>query len=174
MEYFMMEQDKRLRHPPMIRMPSGFNRIQGMDENAPLILYVDNLGLTCQYSDYLLQPFPMIGEDMQKIMRKYQSNIRFRQVILVDKKKGLQHVYYGMTVPEMDCVFTREWRNAMGQGTELVLDMSRVKEAKIFQAKQPKEKLFVCLDVAESILRREPEGIWFTPVQAANGADIDK
>lgn len=160
MEYFMMQPDKRLTNMPVIRIPAGFSDIeQSKDKNVPLILYVENIGLSCRYSDYLLRPFPMIGERIQSIMEKYQRDMSFRRLILMDKKTGAQHNYYRIYVPEIVC--------ALESNDEPVLNPDKVKNAKIFQVKQFKEKLFVCLDVAESILRREPEGIWFTPVKVS-------
>lgn len=168
MEYFMMQQDKRLNHLPIIRIPDGFSdREQWKDEITPLILYIEELGLTYQYADYLLQPFPMIGERIQTVMEKYQRDLRFRRVILMHKKTGAQHNYYQISVPEIDCACTEELGFSRKGEEELVLNLDRVKDAKIFRVKQLKEKLFVRLDVAESILRREPEGIWFAPVKVS-------
>ncbi|ANU48254.1 hypothetical protein ADH76_11550 [Enterocloster clostridioformis] len=169
MEYFMMEQDKRLMHLPRIRIPDGFlNREQRRDKNTPFILYVENLGLSCQYSDYLLQPFPMIGERIQGVMGKYQRDISFSRFILMDKETGLQHHYYGITAPEIDCACDEEPDGgSLGDKAEPVIDMDKTGGTAIFRTKQFKDALFVRLDAAESILRREPEGIWFTPVRAA-------
>lgn len=162
MEYFIMQQDKRLTHLPMIRIPDEISdREQHKDKASPLTLYIECFGLTYQYPDYLLRPFPMIGERIQSVMEKYQRDISFRPVILMDKKTDIQHHYYRITVPEMDVVTAAEFD-------------SRVKDAKIFQVKQLKGKLIVCLDAAESILRREPEGIWFTPVKVSLFADSDE
>lgn len=174
MEYFMMQQDQRLKHLPGIRLPEGFlDREQRKDEITPLTFYVESSGLTCQYADYLLQPFHMIGERIQKVMEKYQREISFRRVILMDKKTGLQHNYYRIFVPEIDGAFAEEPDcGRKSEGTEPVLNPDRIKDAKIFQVKQFHENLFVRLDVAESILRREPEGIWFTPVALRAGKAV--
>lgn len=167
MEYFMMQQDKRLSHLPIIRIPAGFfDREQCKDEIAPLTLYVENFGLSYQFSDYLLRPFPMIGERIQKVMGKYQKDMSFRRIVLMDKKTGIQHNYYRISAPEIDGTCADE-------GTELVLNLDPGKAVKIFQVKQLKEALFVRLDVAESILRREPEGIWFAPVKVSFSVKIN-
>lgn len=168
MEYFMMQQDERVTRLPMIRMPDGFSdRNKAGDKNAPLILYVESLGLSCQFSDYLLRPFPMIGERIQSVMGKHQPDMGFRRLILVDKKTGGQHRYYGIAAPEIDCVFAAESNGGwLGEEPEPVIETSKAGDARIFRAKRFKEALFVRLDAAESILRREPEGIWFAPVKA--------
>lgn len=168
----MMEQDKRLMHLPRIRIPAGFSdREKRKDKNTPLILYVENLGLSFQYSDYLLHPFPMVGERIQSVMEKHQRDLNFRRLILVDKKTGIQHRYYGIFASAIDCVSAvgsgSSW---IGEKPEPVIDISKAKDARIFRAKQFKETLFVRLDAAESILRWEPEGIWFTPVRAGFSA----
>ncbi|MGN6714481.1 hypothetical protein SAMN02745136_03006 [Anaerocolumna jejuensis DSM 15929] len=167
MEYFMMQQDNRLKHLPFIRIPPGFSDgEQCKDEKALLTLYVENLGLKDQYSDYLLQPFPMIGERIQKVMGKYQRDMSFQRIILIDKKESLQHNYYRISVPEIDCVSAEEFDiGRKYKEIKIVLNQNQVEYAKIFRVKQLKGNLLVRLDVAESILRREPEGIWFTPVK---------
>lgn len=172
MEYFMMEQDKRLMRLPRIRIPDGFSdREKRRDKNTPFILYVENLGLSCQYSDYLLRPFPMIGERIQSVMEKYQKDISFSRFILMDKEAGIQHHYYGIIAPEIDCTSDVEPDSgSLGDKAEPVIDMDKTGGTAIFRTKQFKDALFVRLDAAESILRREPEGIWFTPVRTAPSA----
>lgn len=167
MEYFMMQQDNRLKHLPFLRIPPGFSDVElCMDENALLTLYVENQGLKYQYADYLLQPFPMIGERIQKVMGKYQRDMSFQRIILIDKKDSLQHNYYRISVPEIDCVSVEEFDiGRKYEEIKIVLNLEQVDYAKIFRVKQLKGNLLVRLDVAESILRREPEGIWFTPVK---------
>lgn len=169
MEYFIMEPDKRLNRLPKIRKPAGFaGREQHKPGTAPLILYVENLGFACQYGDYLLKPFPMIGEKLHKVMEKYQRDMLFLRVILMEKERNIQHIYYRIWVPEIDCTWAAEPDcNRTGKVTEVILNPGQVGDAKIFRVKEPGEKLLVRLDVAESILRREPEGIWFTPVKTS-------
>lgn len=171
----MMEQDKRLTRLPKIRIPAGFSdREMSKDIKKPLILYVENLGLSFQYSDYLLQPFSMVGERIHSVMEKHQRDLSFRRIILVDKKTGTQHRYYRIFAPVIDCVSAVESGNSwLGEKPEPVIDVGKVKDTRIFLAKQFKETLFVRLDAAESILRREPEGIWFRPVRAALSAASD-
>lgn len=48
-----------------------------------------------------------------------------------------------------------------------VLDVEKVGRRAIFLAKDFNRRLIVRLDVAESILRREANGIWFEPVKVS-------
>lgn len=50
---------------------------------------------------------------------------------------------------------------------EFVLDVEKTEGRKIFMAKDFNREVVVRLDIAESILRREANGIWFEPVKIA-------
>lgn len=167
MEYFIMQQDYRQKHLPFIQVPPEFSDGEPCkDEKTLLTLYVENQGLKYQYADYLIQPFPMIGERIQNVMGKYQRDMNVQRVILIDKKDSIQHNYYRISAPEIECFSVEESEiDSENKGIKMVLNLNQLKYAKIFRVKQLKDSLLVRLDVAESILRREPEGIWFTPVK---------
>ena len=54
-----------------------------------------------------------------------------------------------------------------GNVQEFVLDVEKTEGRKIFMAKDFNREVVVRLDIAESILRREANGIWFEPVKIA-------
>lgn len=166
MDYFRMITDKRLCRLPQIQLPKELSPI-GMTK--PSIVYVEkNHGLSTEYADYLEKPVPLIAEKFQRILQKYQQDILFQRVTLIEKETGQQKPYYFMMPPKIACADREESRyDAVGNVQDFVLDVKKAGNRKIFQAEDYGRQLLVRLDVAESILRREADGIWFEPVKTA-------
>lgn len=172
MDYFIMKTDERVCKMPEIQLPKELFLLKQAKEkvkdipNVSIAYISGNSGLNIEYADYYEKPIPLIAEKFQKILQKYQQDALFHRVTLIEKETGQQKPYYFLLPPEIVCVdkVASKYDEA-GNIQDFVLDIEKVGKQRIFLAKDYKKKLLVRLDVAESILRREPNGIWFEPVQ---------
>ena len=164
MDYFIMKTDKRLRRLPQIQLPQ---ELFNTESTKTAIVYVkEHNGLSIDYADYLEKPSPMIADKFRKILQKYQQDMVFRRVMLVEKETGQQKPYYLMLPADIVCADKDESKyDAGGTVQNFVLDIEKTGKRKIFLAKDYNKQLIVRLDVAESVLRREANGIWFEPVK---------
>lgn len=159
MEYFMMKTDKRLFNLPQMELPKELS--------ANNIIYVKgNHGMDIVYADYLEKPIPLVSDKLQNILQKYQQDMVLQRVMLIERETGMQKAYYFMKPPEIVCVGNVEFSSDNEDNMKnFVLDIEKVGNRKIFLAKDYRRQLLVRLDVAESILRRDANGIWFEPVK---------
>ncbi|MCM1258323.1 MAG: hypothetical protein NC307_10795 [Roseburia sp.] len=164
MDYFIMKTDRRIRKLPQIQMPKEFS---GMGTRRTSVAYVNkHNGVNIEYADYLEKPFPLIADKFQKVLQKYQQDIKFWRVMLVEQETGLQRPYCVMHLPQVICADKEESRyDDRGEIKEFVLDAEKAEGRRIFLAEDYNQQLLVRLDAAESILRREANGIWFEPVK---------
>lgn len=174
MDYFIMKTDERLFRLPKMQLPKELSLMEMTREKMEKItkqsiVYVKaDHGLSIDYGDYLEKPIPLIADKFQKILQKYQQDMLFHRVMLIEKETGQQKPYYFIMPPEITCVHKEESKyDVMGNVQDFVLDVEKAGNRKIFLAKDYRRQLLVRLDVAESILRREANGIWFEPVKTA-------
>lgn len=169
-----METDKRICKLPKLQLPKELYILkQGYEmhsstKKASMVYIKENSGMITEYADYYDTPIPLIGEKVCRIMQKYQPDAVFHRVILVEKQTGKQRAYYLLMPPEIECADKEaSIYDAVGNIEKFVLREEKVGAQRIFAAKDYKKKLIVGLDVAESILRRDSNGIWFEPVLTA-------
>lgn len=174
MDYFIMKTDERLCKLPQMQIPKELLTMELTKEKlkkltTTSIIYVkENRGLSIEYADYYEKPICLIADKFQKILKKYQQDMLFHKVTLIGKETGWQKSYYLMLPPEITCADKEKSRyDVMGNVRDFVLDVEKVGNRKIFFAMDCSRQLLVRLDVAESILRREANGIWFEPVKIA-------
>lgn len=164
MDYFLLKQDNRYTSTPQII--NFFQTINSRDLNP---LRADNIpdnnsffvksSENNQFIDIIDNPIFLVCEQMRNIMAKYNRNIIFKRVALIDRENKNQKIY---NIPIWEEI------NALHEDSEIkfnvvkkiVLDKEKVKDHKIFKIKESDKTLVVIrLDVAESLLRREFEGI---------------
>lgn len=166
MDYFIMKTDRRLRRLPQVQLPGEFSAVGVMETS---IIYVrEDSGLWVEYADYLEKPVPLIADRFQKILQKYQQDLAFRRVIFIEKEAGKQTPYCMMSPKKIVCADREASQyDSRGNVQDFVLNLEKAGSEKIFLAEDYGRQLVVRLDVAESILRRESNGIWFEPVKTA-------
>lgn len=172
MEYFIMKTDKRYFNLPQIQLPKkllgiGTGKEKWEDIDKVSVLYVKKShGLCIDYADYLERPFPLAAEKFHNIMQKYQKDMVFHRITLIERETGKQKPYYFIMPPEIICADKEESvYDSAGNIKDFVLDVKKAGNRKIFIAGDYRKQLIVRLDVAESILRRDADGIWFEPVK---------
>ena len=106
-----MKTDERLRRLPQIEIPGNFS---GEKQKSVSILYVkEQHGLRVDYADFLDAQLPLISEKFQRILQKYQQDIRLQRVMLIEKGTGRQMPYCLVGAPEIVCTEKTEnprWR----------------------------------------------------------------
>lgn len=174
MDYFIMKTDERLSYLPQMQIPKELSPIGMTKEKlekieAASIIYVrGNHGISIEYADYLEEPILLIADKFQKILKKYQQDMLLHRVTLIERETGRQKPYYLMMPPEIACADKEESvYDSIGNVKDFVLDVEKAGNRKIFIAEDYSRRLLVRLDVAESILRREANGIWFEPVKSS-------
>ena len=167
MEYFIMNQDPRVSN--VAKPVSGslnlkaLTREQIQDIAITKTLYVKEDRFN-QYPDFMEETGMLVSKKLMKIMSKYQRNVIFKTVVVIEKNTNHQEVYYLMSVPEIDCASDKTVYDEQAQVVEFILDEDKVGHTRIFCASNYGKRVFVRLDVAESILRRNPYGVSFEEV----------
>ena len=170
MDYFVMRQDPRVRN---VAKPEGarVNELRHLTRaeidaiSIPPNLYVKN-SKKAEYTDYIEEPVMLLSEKLKKIMSKYQKDAIFKAAILMGKDTSRQETYYLISAPGIRCASEGTTYDTRGNVKDLVIDKEKVVPARIFFTEGYERRIIVRLDVAESILRRDPNGIWFEKVKA--------
>lgn len=91
------------------------------------------------FPDIFLKPYPLVSEMIMDVMRMYRIEPLFKRVILQDRTKGEYKVYFLLCIDEDTVSLYRDFELKRSQKDELTCIIS--------------------LDFAESILRRDAQGI---------------
>jgi hypothetical protein len=167
MDYFIMRQDPRVSDAARL-LPNklsvyGLTREQVSSLPTTQIFYVKESS-HIEYPDIIETPGILVSEKLKRIMGKYQSNAIFKAAVLIEKKENRQEIYYIISAPEIACAAGRAGHGGI-EG--LVLDEGKVGDARIFRMSGYMNRVIVRLDVAESILRRDPFGVIFEKAKTA-------
>lgn len=162
MRYFTIEMDKNVTHAPYI--------INWMKQVPPNLLTrhgqfsIPNrqiLDLKPQkdtaFLPVLTTPFLLLSEEIYKILKIYEPNCKYRQMVLMDSKYNYAKLYYFPLLEEYDCLTDGTTYNFdKSDVLEGVLDESKIGDKCIFTLGNiSSRKVVVRLDFLESILRRK-------------------
>ena len=96
----------------------------------------------------------------------YEKNIFFKPVVLADKKRIKQDLYWLVVPEKRKCLSSETEFKKDGMIKRIVIDEKKVLESIVFLIDYIKENfIIVNLDVAESILRRGLIGIKFKKIE---------
>ena len=176
MDYFMMYQDVRVSNvaeliPGSLKLHT-LTREQIKNISITKTLYVKDRNNN-EYPDYLESEGMLVSEKLKRIMSKYQRDAIFKTVVLIEKKTNRQEIYYLISPPIIECASEETVYDRRGSIVEFVLDKEKVGYTRIFCVRNYGNRIFVRLDVAESILRREPYGVSFVKVNVEKGGNTD-
>ncbi|MDR0268865.1 hypothetical protein [Paenibacillus sp.] len=158
--YYILLDDKRIsRHiepenmnifkTPFVRMPPA----QVLDIHAKI---------DAEFTDWLplSTSQPLLSDPMKRILELYNTEARFKQVYLVNRKPIRQELYWIPSVPSIDGISEQTEFYAHDQTLKhLVLDSQKVKDHYYFRLSGVREPYFiVSLEAAESLLRRSLNG----------------
>lgn len=172
MDYFILSQDMTI---PNYVEPVGILKVIDPDmikeEN---IHKMDGLAVqfeikensSHEFVDFIEHPVHLVSDKLKAILEKYDDNAFFKPIFLADIKKELQKVYWFMVPKEQDCLSPKSEFKNNGSINRLVIDMGKVGYRKIFRIKGIAENIVIIrLDVAESLLRRNFEGIKLSRIE---------
>jgi len=172
MDYFLLRQDERCSYVP--RILDWFNRINVKNlnlENAykvkdETIFYI-NSDSSNNYYDILDNQLYLVSEEMKKILEKCNPNIIFKMAVLTDFKNSKQAIYYIPIFEEIEALSEDAQMNLNKTVVkELMLNEDKIKNKKIFKLKESSRTMVIVrLDVAESILRRDFNGVKLEKVE---------
>lgn len=170
MGYFIVNQDKRVQNAVE---PMGLSKLinktflkeSEMDKQAIIQVDIREKKLN-EYVDFIERPFHLVSDNLKTILQKYDERIFFKPIVLYDKKAESQKLYWLMEPRTVDCLDEEARFNKDDSIKKLVLNESKIEKAKIFKIKGVFENFIIIrLDVAESILRRDFNGIALKKVE---------
>ncbi|WP_252250536.1 DUF1629 domain-containing protein [Clostridium sp. ZBS13] len=166
MDYFLLKQDERYTNTP--RLKDMFHKINTKDINRlnahkidDVIIFQVTAEERCEYLDVLDKQLFLISEKMMKIICKYDTDIVFKILPLIDSKRHTQENYYLPIFENIEALDEKsEFNLNRTIVKKIVLNKKKIEGKKIFRIKESEKTLVVVrLDVAESLLRRKLRGI---------------
>ncbi len=112
------------------------------------------------FVDIVTIPFFMVSEKIHNLIKIFEPNMQYKEIILLDKKNGRAEVYYLPILEEVNC---------LGKNTKFNLDYSVIEKPILCKEKVGDKSIFrlpegpsgccvVRMDLLESILRRDAYG----------------
>jgi hypothetical protein len=182
MEYFRLEQDKRLSNAVTI---ANFNSIIGRYE----VLHgdyskIDNVVVTFAskneynwFPDVMDKQLLLISESMKDVFDLYLGKFLHKLFCILDNDKRTHAYYYLPIFPFIDCLSFTESKYAPDKTLfhEIALEEEKIPNTPIFLVdKVLTQMLIVNLEVAESILRRKMKGIRLRKVKIIKTGEVKK
>lgn len=167
MDYFLLKQDQRYSNTP--RLVDVFKTIDVRNINLlnshkieDMVIFNVKCNEGTNFLDILDTQLFLISEGMKNIIEKYNPEIIFKIVPLIDLEHERQENYYLPIVEEIDCLSGKsEFNLDKSVVKKIILDKEKISGKKIFKIKESSKTLIVVrLDVAESLLRRNFKGIF--------------
>ena len=172
MEYFLLQQDTRYINVPVLK-----NVFQTIDkkkiclernselEEIMIFQVVSNQDMN--YLDLIDGQLLLVSVELSALLAKYEPNLEFKTISLVDFEQGVNQLYYLPILSEVKCISAK---------SEFNLDRSFLKKVVLKEAEIDDRSIFklggvttpyhvVRLDLAESICRRDFKGIKLTRLQ---------
>lgn len=172
MDYFLLNQDERYTNTP--RLIDVFKKVNIKNLNLPNAHKIEDITIFqvsadegCEFLDILDSQLFLISEDMKKIIEKYDRNISFKTLVIIDSLRDRQENYSLPILEEIECLSDKAELNLNKTVVKkIVLDKEKIQGKKIFKIKESSKPLIVIrLDVAESLLRRDFRGIKLEKLQ---------
>lgn len=169
--YFTMEEDKRIRNRIRFRdiesstmgefRPEEFEKIQ---EITVLFMEGDSDSI---YPDVIETPVYMVSDRLKKFLEAYDPEVLYRRVVMNQPAENRQETYWLLLTKKLDCLDeSSEW-HPNGWDKRIVLNKKQIGKRRVFKAEgMQTPRVFVNLDVAEGILRRDFNGILFREAES--------
>lgn len=172
MEYFILGQDKRITNAvkpigvsELVTKTGFITKNWGALDDLPAQVYITQKDHQ-EYVDLIANPLPLISDKLKQLFQKFDPDIFFKPVILADQKKMRQNLYWLMVPQNCDCLSSNSEFHKNLTLKRLIIDPQKARGKWIFKIAGIMEAyIFVNLGVAESILRRNFQGIEFINVE---------
>lgn len=176
MKYFLLEENKKCVHKPVVSNWYTATKKQGIDikkfhsiKDKVLLNLVSDKEIVV--TSVLTHPLFMIHDSILNIVQKYEPNMPSKKIILLDSENGFFELYHMPLLTYIDCMDIEKSvpNKAGGSYEKIVLDESKMQglnKKSIFWIMGDESKVpIISLDIAESILRRDWRGLQLTEVE---------
>lgn len=168
--YFEMEQDKRINNcfrfrdiESTTRGEFNIEEFEQIQEMSVLFTLGDKDSI---YPDVVDTPIFMVSDTLKKLLSMYDSKVLYRRVMLNQLKEGIQKKYWILLSDKLNCLDVSTEHYSNGWDKRIVLNREMIGQRRIFKVNGVHTpRVFVNLEVSESILRRQFEGIVLRPVE---------
>lgn len=168
--YFRMEEDGRIQNRIQFRdidihateefEPDEVGRIRDVT-----VLFMEG-DEDSVYPDVFQSPVYMVSDRLKKLLECYDDTVVYRRVALNQVKQHVQKMYWLLLAEKTQCLDESSEYYPNGWNKRIVLNRERIGRKRVFRVQGVAAPgIYVHVDVAESIMRREWEGIMFRPVQ---------
>lgn len=172
MDYFLLKQDERYTYvPELLNLYKNINKADINLTNAnkiddTIIFYIKSDPNT-EFLDVLNRQLFLVSQGMKNLLEKYNANIIFKMLPLIDFDNLKQEIYYLPIFEEIEALSEEAELNLDKTVVKkLILNKEKIQGKKIFKIKESAKNLIIIrLDVAESILRRDFKGILLERVE---------
>lgn len=161
MRYFYIGEDKEITNKPQImnwyKKIDERNLHYGTYHKVPekIVLYIKSNKET-YYPEVISTPFFMISKKIKDIIKLYEPNMGYRQVILIDFDNEKATQYFIPHLKRFDCLTEESKFNKYHSLlTKIVIDSNKVGDSCIFELDNVSDRhIIVRMDFLESMLRR--------------------
>lgn len=181
MEYFLVQQDRRYGHAPHLK--DVFNTIDKRDLSRERcnrvpgeITFAVDSDPEMNYLDLLEGQLFMVSAKLRHLLSKYEPALVFKTISLIDYGNGRNEIYYLPILEEVDCIASQsEFNRDKSVLLKIVLNEKAIHDKPIFRLGGVATPYVVArLDLVESILRRDFEGISFTRLAVQNDYGVKR
>ena len=162
--YFEIEQDKRIRNRFQFRDIESAVREEFEPEEVGQIQEISVLFTLGDrdsiYPDVIDAPVFLVSDSLKKLLSAYDPEV------LNQVEERIQKKYWLLLTEKIDCLDGSSEQYANGWDKRIVLNREQIGRRRVFKVRDIRvPRVFVNLEVAESILRRNFEGILLRPVE---------
>lgn len=171
MRYYQIQQDSKYINEPRIKGWYSKQEIlrlkkreyQGLKER---MLFRVKESTDTIFMDVLTFPLFLVSEKLQKCMQKYEPNLHFRTIILLDQVNRQVGEYFLPELKVIDCMV----QETSGVMDKITIDPDEVKDTAIFTIAGEKQDYIIArLDIVESFYRRNVKGLMVEEVEIRKG-----
>ncbi|HEY8463668.1 MAG TPA: hypothetical protein VIM29_06575 [Bacillota bacterium] len=181
MEYFLIQQDKRYANAPVLK--EVFKTIDKRNickEFCNRIARVTTFSVVpnkeINYLDFLDGQLLLVSTPLQNLFAKYQPDLLFKQVVLIDFENGHTETYWLPILERVACIGTgSKFNRDQSVLQRIVLKEAAIPDLSLFQLEGVTAPyVIVRLDLAESIMRRNFKGIKLTRLAKENLDEVKR
>ena len=172
MEYFKLEQDKRVPYGVLMQGLSKMENIQDTLKGNIIPLKRMNVVFVPPsrfnwYPDVLDRQLFLVQENVKEAFDLYQPDLQYRYFCLLDNQNQVHKFYYAPALEMVDCLSEESGCNLdKSVIRNVVLRKESIDGKDLFRIAGVKELVvIVSLPMAESLLRRRPKGIRISHVE---------
>ncbi|AJS61111.1 hypothetical protein [Paenibacillus sp. IHBB 10380] len=167
MEYFIVEQDRRL-IGGAISFPERI--LKGFEYAEPNEVLYTKSEKELEYSCIIDRPVLLVSDELRRIITEFEPQMEHKAVVVMDLERQLQFPYSMMNFQDVACDSNKQSYLATGRIEEIVIDEKQINGQAIFKITYYRSSyLVVRLDVAEYLLRRSLYGLKLNRIQSMEG-----